>query len=51
MDGVGIYPSQEGELEIKEIRQQYAEFSKLISRIPSDKKIIVCPGNHANRCG
>lgn len=46
VDGIGIYPSQEEELEIKEIGQQYAEFVKLISQIPADKQIIVCPGNH-----
>jgi DNA polymerase II small subunit len=46
VDGVGIYPAQEEELEIKDIREQYAEFSRLISEIPADKKIIICPGNH-----
>jgi len=46
VDGVGIYPSQEEELAIKDIYEQYAEFSRLISKIPSDKKIIMCPGNH-----
>jgi len=46
VDGVGIYPSQEEELEIKDIHEQYAEFSRLISEIPPDKKIIICPGNH-----
>lgn len=46
VDGVGIYPSQEEELAIKDISEQYAEFSRLISKIPTDKKIIICPGNH-----
>ncbi len=46
VDGVGIYPSQEEELEIKDIKEQYAEFSRLISQVPLDKKIIICPGNH-----
>jgi len=46
VDGIGVYPSQEEELEIKEIHQQYAQFCKLIKEIPTDKQIIVCPGNH-----
>ncbi len=46
VDGVGIYPSQEEELEIKDIAGQYQQFANLIRQIPVDKKIIICPGNH-----
>ncbi|MEK6846283.1 MAG: metallophosphoesterase, partial [Nanoarchaeota archaeon] len=46
VDGIGIYPGQDEELEIKEIQQQYAAFTRLISLIPADKQIIICPGNH-----
>lgn len=46
VDGVGIYPSQEKELAITDIFQQYAEFTHLIKQIPPDKQIIICPGNH-----
>ena len=46
VDGVGIYPSQEDELAIKDIREQYVEFARLIRQIPPDKQIIMCPGNH-----
>lgn len=46
VDGVGIYPAQVDELDIQDIIQQYEEFSNLIRRIPSDKQIIICPGNH-----
>ena len=46
VDGVGIYPSQQEELEIKEIVAQYEEFCRLIKQIPADKQIIICPGNH-----
>lgn len=46
VDGVGIYPGQEKELMIKDIYQQYEEFARLISLIPKDKHIIICPGNH-----
>ncbi|MBI4981429.1 metallophosphoesterase [Candidatus Woesearchaeota archaeon] len=46
VDGIGIYPSQEEELDITEIKAQYLEFVKIISQIPFDKQIILCPGNH-----
>jgi DNA polymerase II small subunit len=46
VDGIGIYPGQEEELEINDIIGQYNEFSRLISLVPLDKQIIICPGNH-----
>lgn len=46
VDGVGVYPSQESELAIKDIYQQYQEVYQLLKKIPSDKIIIICPGNH-----
>ena len=45
-DGIGIYPSQEKELNIKDLRGQYDELSKYLEKIPDDKHIIICPGNH-----
>lgn len=46
VDGIGIYPGQEKELAINDIYKQYEEFARLISLIPQDKHIIICPGNH-----
>ncbi len=46
VDGVGIYPSQQEELELDNIKDQYIEFTRLIKQIPSDKQLIICPGNH-----
>lgn len=46
VDGVGIYPAQEPELEIKDILEQYTEFTRLVQQIPTRKQIIMCPGNH-----
>lgn len=46
VDGIGIYPSQQEELAVHNIIHQYEEFSELIKKIPSDKQIIICPGNH-----
>ncbi len=46
VDGVGIYPGQEKELEIIDIFEQYAEAARLLKKIPKHIKLIMCPGNH-----
>jgi len=46
VDGCGVYPGQEEELEIKDIKDQYKECAELLSKIPAHIKIIICPGNH-----
>lgn len=46
VDGVGIYPSQERELATSDIFRQYEDAAKLLSEIPVEKKMIICPGNH-----
>ncbi len=46
VDGVGIYPGQEADLEITDIYKQYERCAEILSEIPTDKAIIICPGNH-----
>lgn len=46
VDGVGIYPSQEEELTINNIYDQYKECAEYFKKIPKHIKIIICPGNH-----
>ncbi|MAG21930.1 MAG: DNA polymerase II [Candidatus Diapherotrites archaeon] len=46
VDGIGIYPKQFDELNIRDISQQYAEFSKLMLEIPDYIEIVICPGQH-----
>ena len=46
VDGVGIYPDQEKQLVIKNIKAQYEKFSEYIEMIPDDRQIVVIPGNH-----
>ncbi len=46
VDGCGIYPEQDKELEIKDIHEQYEKCAKLLSQIPPRIHIIICPGNH-----
>ncbi|PIN77816.1 hypothetical protein COV15_01330 [Candidatus Woesearchaeota archaeon CG10_big_fil_rev_8_21_14_0_10_34_12] len=46
IDGAGIYPGQEHELNIKTIKDQYNMVAELLSKIRKDVKIILCAGNH-----
>ena len=46
VEGVGIYPGQEEDLEIKDIYEQYEEATKYLKMIPEKIKIIMCGGNH-----
>jgi DNA polymerase II small subunit len=46
VDGVGIYPGQENELLIKDVREQYDKFASLLSLVPEHIEIIIIPGNH-----
>jgi DNA polymerase II small subunit len=46
IDGVGIYPGQEGLLEIKELENQYNKLYELLSKIRNDVEIVICPGQH-----
>lgn len=46
IEGAGIYPNQEHDLEIMLVREQYKEAAKWFAQIPSHLKIIICPGNH-----
>jgi DNA polymerase II small subunit len=45
VDGIGVYPSQDKELTIKDIYLQYEEAARLLGDI-SHVKIIIAPGNH-----
>ncbi|MFC1691555.1 DNA-directed DNA polymerase II small subunit [Nanoarchaeota archaeon] len=46
VDGVGIYPGQQSELTIQDIKSQYDEVARLLKQIPQDISIIISPGNH-----
>jgi len=46
VDGVGIYPQQFDELEIKDIYEQYKAAAELIEQTPDHIEIIIVPGNH-----
>ncbi len=46
VDGVGIFPNQEDELEITNIYDQYKCAAELMNDIPQDIQIVIAPGNH-----
>jgi DNA polymerase II small subunit len=46
VEGIGIYPNQDKELDIKDLYEQYNVLSEYIKKIPAHIAIIICPGNH-----
>ena len=44
--GVGVYPSQEKDLILKDIEEQFLGLSQILNKIRKDIKIIISPGNH-----
>lgn len=46
VEGVGTYPGQEEELEVKDIYKQYQMFEEWVERLPEDLQVIIGPGNH-----
>ncbi|WP_276255075.1 DNA-directed DNA polymerase II small subunit [Halomontanus rarus] len=46
VEGVGIYPNQDEELDIVDIYEQYEAFSEYLKQVPGDMEIVMIPGNH-----
>jgi DNA polymerase II small subunit len=46
VDGVGIYPNQDKELDCVDIHEQLKKTAELLSKIPQHVKIFVTSGNH-----
>ena len=46
VEGVGVYPGQEKDLQEQDIHKQYRSFLEYIKKIPKRIKIFICPGNH-----
>lgn len=44
VDGVGVYPRQESELLIRDVKEQYKLLAELLSKIRNDVIILMCPG-------
>ncbi len=46
IDGIGVYPGQEEDLELINPLEQYEKLGDYLSEIPEDIQIFVMPGNH-----
>jgi DNA polymerase II small subunit len=46
VDGVGVFPNQEYELEEPSLIKQYEHVAEKLSNIPQDVEVLVVPGNH-----
>ncbi|SDX74295.1 DNA-directed DNA polymerase II small subunit [Halobellus clavatus] len=46
VEGVGVYPGQDEELDIVDIYEQYERFSEHLKDVPGDIEILMIPGNH-----
>jgi DNA polymerase II small subunit len=46
VEGVGVYPGQDEELDIVDIYDQYEAFSERLKSVPGDLEIVMIPGNH-----
>jgi len=46
VDGVGIYPGQDKELEIVRVEEQLAKVAEILDKIPEHIKVFIIPGNH-----
>jgi DNA polymerase II small subunit len=46
VEGVGVYPDQDEELDIVDIYEQYERFSEHLKSVPGDMEIVMIPGNH-----
>ena len=46
VEGVGVYPDQDEELDIVDIFDQYRQFSASLKEVPGDIEIVMIPGNH-----
>ncbi|MCG1004524.1 MULTISPECIES: DNA-directed DNA polymerase II small subunit [Halobacterium] len=46
VEGVGVYPDQDEELDIVDIYDQYETFAEHLKDVPGDMEIVMIPGNH-----
>ena len=46
VEGVGVYPDQDEELDVIDIFEQYERFSERLKEVPGDMEIVMVPGNH-----
>ncbi|AAT43054.1 DNA-directed DNA polymerase II small subunit [Picrophilus oshimae] len=48
VDGIGVYPGQENDIEILNPFEQYEKLAEYLNELPDDIDIFLTPGNHDN---
>jgi DNA polymerase II small subunit len=46
VEGIGVYPNQDDELDVIDIYDQYELFAEHLKSVPGDIEIVMIPGNH-----
>jgi DNA polymerase II small subunit len=46
VEGIGVYPGQEDELDVVDIYDQYRAFNERLKEVPGDMEVVMIPGNH-----
>jgi len=46
VDGIGVFPDQDKELDIPDIYEQYEALAEYLKEIPDHIKMVIHPGNH-----
>ncbi|MFB6085496.1 MAG: DNA-directed DNA polymerase II small subunit [Halodesulfurarchaeum sp.] len=46
VEGVGVYPGQDDELDVVDIYEQYEHFAERLKAVPGDMELVMIPGNH-----
>ncbi len=46
VEGVGVYPGQDDELDIVDVYEQYETFAEHLKSVPGDMEVVMIPGNH-----
>ncbi|MGQ0797724.1 MAG: DNA-directed DNA polymerase II small subunit [Methanobacteriota archaeon] len=46
VDGIGVYPNQDEELDVDDIYGQYEALARLFAELPDRVSVVMIPGNH-----
>jgi DNA polymerase II small subunit len=46
VEGVGVYPDQDEELDVIDVYDQYEQFAEHLKSVPGDLEVVMIPGNH-----
>jgi len=46
VDGIGVYPGQENDLDVLNPLEQYEKLAEYIDEVPEDVNVFIMPGNH-----